>query len=104
MTFRAQATADLSTFVNVDEFGESVLIDGEAVACVLEGAGDSDGRQDGVIDQDILIHAPSSSFYRVPVVGQRFTIGEGATAREANVVGVNEDQGMVHLRLAWMDS
>ncbi len=104
MTFREQAAADLSTFLNVDEFGETVKNDGSPVVCVLEGAEDSDGRRDGVIDRDVLCHARASSFYKVPVVGQRLTFGEGAAAREYDVVGVDEDQGMVHLRLRWFDS
>ena len=52
MTFRAQATADLEVFTNTDEFGDSVDIDGVAVACVVEGNGDTPATQDGVIDQD----------------------------------------------------
>lgn len=100
MTFRAQATADLSTFTNVDEFGSSVEIDGVTVACVVEGNGDTPATQDGVIEQDTLIHVRASDLERVPKVGQRLTVDD----EQAQVVGVNEEQGMLELRLRWLDS
>lgn len=106
MTFRAQATADLSTFTNVDEFGSSVEIDGVTVACVVEGNGDTPATQDGVIEQDTLIHVPLvdkngvPTFERVPKVGQELTIDD----EKHVVVGVSEDQGMLDLRVRRYDS
>ncbi len=100
MTFRDQATADLPTFINVDEFGDIVSIDGVAVACVREDNGDTQGTGDGVINQDTIIRARTSSFYNTPVVGQRFKIDD----RQGDVVGVLEAQGIVELRIRWLDS
>lgn len=100
MTFKAQAAADLPTFLNVDEFAETVTINGEAVACVIEGNGDTDGSNEGVIDVDTLLHARADAFYKRPTVGDRLTIDE----RKADVVGVNEEQGILELRLKWFDS
>jgi len=74
------------------------------VACVFEGAEDTNGNPDGIINRDILIHARTSAFYKLPVVGQRMLIGEPQEARPADVVGVNEEQGIVELRLRWLDS
>ena len=101
MTFKDQATADLPTFVNVEEFGETVFTDGESVACVLEGNDDTEGNGEGVIDRDTIIRAPASSFYKVPVIGQRISMDDD---RQADVIAVSEDQGMVAMRVRWLDS
>lgn len=100
MTFKDQAAADLPTFLNVDEFAESVDIDGSAVYCVLEGNGDTEAPQDGVIDQDTLLYCKVSAFTELPVVGQRLTIDD----EQANVIAVDQDQGLLILRLRWYNS
>lgn len=100
MTFRAQATADLSTFLNVDEFGESVDIDGAQVDCVLEGNGDTAAPQDGVINRDTLLRARTADFAVVPRVGQRITVD----GEQADVIAAADDQGLLTLQLRWLDS
>jgi hypothetical protein len=100
VTFKEQATADLPTFLNVDEFADSVVIDGDTVACVLEGNGDTQGSDPGVTNVDTVIRARASDFYKVPVVGQRIVVDD----RPADVVAVSEDQGMLELRIRWLDS
>lgn len=100
MTFKDQATADLSTFLNVDEFADTVDIDGVEVACVLEGNGDTVGNGEGIIEQDIVIRARTESFDPVPVVGQRISVD----GRPADVIAVSDDQGLAEIRLRWLDS
>jgi hypothetical protein len=100
MTFREQATADLPTFLNVDEFANGAVIDGVVVDCVLEGNGDTQGSNEGVIDVDTIIRARVSAFDQLPVVGQRIVVD----GRPADVVAASEDQGMAEIRTRWMDS
>ena len=100
MSFKDQAARDLLTFVNDEEFGDTVVINGEPVACVLEGNDDTAGGEMGVTDVDTLLHAKASDFYSVPTVGQRIKVDE----RMADVVGVTENLGALTLRLKWLDS
>lgn len=100
MTFKDQVAADLPTFLNVEEFGDVVDIDGHQVACVQEGNGDTQDSREGVTNVDTVLFAMASAFYRVPVVGQRITVDD----RPADVVAISEDQGMLTIRLRWWDS
>jgi hypothetical protein len=106
VTFRTQAIADLPTFTNVDEFADSVDIDGVTVACVREGNGDTRATEDGVINQDTLLYVPlfdedgAPTFEHVPKVHQRLTVD----GEQAEVVGAKEEQGVLELRLRWFDS
>jgi hypothetical protein len=100
VTFREQATEDLPTFLNVDEFADTVEFDGVAVACVVEGNGDTDATEDGVINRDTLYHARASDFEVIPVVGQRLTIDDD----KGDVIAVSEDQGILEIRVRWFDS
>lgn len=100
MTFKEQATADLPTFLNVDEFADTADIDGVAVACVFDGEGDTVGSQDGIVNVDEVLYARAVDFETLPVVGQRLTIDD----EQADVVAVSEDQGIVKIRLRWFDS
>ncbi len=105
MTFKEQAALDIPTFVNTDEFAVSIIIDGERIACVLEGQEDTEASATGVINRDILMHAPTASFAALPTVGTRIIVDDGATpVKQADIVGVNEEQGIVELRLRWWDS
>lgn len=99
MSFRDQAIADLPTFVNVDEFGDTIAIDGVAMACVLVND-ETANSADGVSTLESTLYVRASDFVEAPVVRQRMTIG----ARKANVVRVNEEQGMLEIRLQWFDS
>jgi hypothetical protein len=100
VTLREQVATDLPTFLNVDEFGESIEVDGLPVTCVLDGAGDTEAPQDGVFNRDELMYVRASEFDVVPVVGQRLTIDD----EQADVIAVSEDQGMLVIRLRWFDS
>ncbi len=101
MTFRTQVLADLSTFLNADEFADTLEIDGVSVgACVVEGNGETPATDGGVENEDTLLYVRASSFELTPVVNQRITVGDKA----AHVVGVNEEQGILELHLRWFDS
>lgn len=100
MTFREQVAQDLSTFLNVDEFADSVDIDGVTVACVQDGNGDTEAPQDGVINRDTLLYLRASDLDPTPVVGQRITID----GKPADVIAVDEHQAMLVVRVRWFDS
>lgn len=100
MSFRDQALADLPTFVNVDEFGEIVSIDGDEFRVVFDGDGARVHSAEGVIDIDTVIYVRASDFYKQLVVGQQILVDD----EPANVVGVDEQHGMLVIRLRWLDS
>ncbi len=100
MTLREQVTADLSAFLNVDEFGESVDIDGSTVTCVFDPVVDTPASQEGVFNQDRTISVRAADFAERPVVTQRLTIA----GEQATVVAVDEQQGMLVIRLRWPNS
>lgn len=99
MSFRDQAIADLPTFVNVDDFGETLVVNGTAMACVLVNDEAPTGM-DGVTVLESTLYARSSDFVEAPVVRERMSIG----ARLANVIRVDEEQGMLVIRLQWYNS
>jgi hypothetical protein len=99
MSFRDQAIADLPTFLNVDEFGDTVDIDGVAMACVLVND-EVPTNMDGVTTLESTLYVRAADFIEAPVVRQRMTIG----SRQANVIRVDEEQAMLVIRLSWYDS
>jgi hypothetical protein len=100
VTFKDQAAADLSTFLNVEEFADTVDIDGDAVACVFEGNGDTRGSGEGVTERDTVVWCRASDFHALPKVDQRITID----GDQADVIEAYEDQGIFYMRLRWLDS
>jgi hypothetical protein len=98
MTFKDAATADLPTFLNVDEFANAVEIDGVPVACILDET-ETTHAADGVTVRETTLHARAADLPE-PVVDQRMQIGD----RLANVTNVDEQQGMRVIRLRWWDS
>jgi len=101
VTFKDLAAADLATFLNVNEFADSLDIDGSSVAGVLmndEAPGPAE--DDGVTQLEQTLYARAADFDQAPVVRQRLTVND----RQANVVRVDQDQGMLIIRLRWFDS
>lgn len=101
MTFRDQAAADLPTFVNVDEFGSTVNIDGAPVTCVLiadENMTISEG--DGISLLESLLYVRARDLSAAPEVRQRMTLD----GRKANVMRVDQEQGLLVIRLRWFQS
>lgn len=99
MAFRDQAIADLPAFLNVGEFGDTLDIDGVTMACVLVND-EAPTEEDGVSTLDSTLYARASDFTEEPAVRQRMTIGN----RVANVVRVDEEQGMLVIHLRWYNS
>jgi hypothetical protein len=99
MSLRDQVIADLPTFLDVGEFGDTVDIDGIAMACVLVND-DAPTDDVGVEVLESTLYARASDFVQLPVVRQRLTVG----TRQANVTRVDEEQGMLVVRLRWFDS
>lgn len=101
MTFKEQAIADLPTFLSVDEFADTLDIDGVSMAGVLM-ADEVMGPpgDDGVSQLEQTLHVRASDFEEAPVVRQRLTINE----RPADVLGVDVQQGLLVIRLRWWDS
>lgn len=99
MAFRDQVIADLPTFLNVGEFGDTIAIDCVPMACVLvndEAPTDDEGVS--VLESTLLARA--ADFAVEPEVRQRLSVGD----RQANVTRVDEEQGMLVIRLRWFDS
>ena len=98
MSFKEQAIADFSTFLNVEEFGDTVDFDGVPMACVhVDDEAPSTGE--GITALESTLTTEASNFDTIPVVRQRVTIdGEQAT-----VTRVDEEQGLVVLRLSWYE-
>lgn len=99
MSFRDQAIADLPTFVNVDEFGDTREVNGVTMACVLVNDEAPTGM-DGVTVLESTLYARASDFLSPPAVRERMSID----ARLANVIRVDEEQGMLVIRLQWFNS
>lgn len=101
MTFKDQALADLPTFLNVDEFADTVDVDGVTMAGVLladEAMGPP--QDDGVTQLEQTLHVASSGFDVTPVARQRIVVND----RQADVLRVDEQQGLLVIRLRWFDS
>lgn len=98
MTFKAAALADLPTFLNVSEFADTVDIDGVPLRCVLDET-ETTHSAEGVTLRESTLRVRVSDL-AMPVVDQRMEIGEAL----ANVVNVDEEQGMWVIRLRWFDS
>lgn len=100
MSFRDQAIADLPAFTNVDEFGETISIDGTPMACVLVNDEASNNAQDGLSFLESTLYVKASDLPAKPEVRERMSIGD----RLANVTRVDEEQGMLVIRLQWNES
>jgi hypothetical protein len=107
--FRDQLAVDVSaTFLNSEEFGEAVVVDGVTVTGILEadttqGDGAVGGRAGGdsyeasFVRQQTL-HVASTDLAR-PEDGQSLTLGSGLTAVAWYVRQVDEAEGMLSIRL-----
>ena len=96
-SFLEQVSSDLdSVFMNTGEFAELHVIDGSyEVACVLDET-EVVHTAEGVTLLQTVLRVPATSL-AAPVVGQRMTID----ARPADVVSVDEEQGLRVIRLQW---
>lgn len=99
MSLRDQVIADLPTFTNVGEFGSTLSIDGVPMTCVLVND-EAPTDDEGVSVLESTLYAPAAGFTAEPQVRQRMDIG----GRQANVVRVDDDQGMLAIRLRWFES
>lgn len=104
MDFRAQATADLATFTNVGEFGETVLIDGDPVVCVLVEDEDKHDQLDGIAVIESTMYVEQSDFFKPPAVRERLALRVADIDRQADVIRVDNEQGMYVIRLRWWNS
>lgn len=101
VTFKDQLLADLPTFFNVDEFADSLDIDGVTVAGVLDvDEAPGSAADDGVTHLEQTLYAKASDFVETPVVRQRMVVD----GRQANVTHVDQQGEVLIIRLLWMDS
>ena len=108
MTFRDQATADLATMHNVDEFAISLSINGgSAVDCILDEELAKTSAE-GTREWDATLYVPAASLPTAPVVDQRLELAGdklgGNGRRSAIVVHTNTIHDERILRLRWFDS
>lgn len=99
MSLKDQVTADLPTFLNVGEFGVSIVIDGAAVTCVLVND-EAPTDFEGVSVLESTLYARGVDFAQGPVVRQRMTVD----GRQANVMRIDDNQGMLTIKLRWYNS
>lgn len=99
MSFKEQAIADLPSFLDVGEFGDTVEIDGVTMACVLDDD-EAPNSGDGLSVLEATLYVRAEDFVDPPVERQRLTVG----GREWNITRVDEEQGMLLLRLQWFNS
>jgi len=102
--FRDQLDLDESIFLNEEEFGESLTIDG-VVCTVVQDANLADkrarGQQDieGVFTSRLVLHLRSDALAARPVEGQRLALGTGASIRHWYCRHVSEAEGMMEIAL-----
>jgi hypothetical protein len=105
MTFRAQAIADLPVFLNTTEFADTLLLEGDSVACVLVEDETERDPIDGVTALEGTLYARVSDLFDPPIVQQRLSIRDAlGNDRQANVLRVDNEQGMWVIRLRWFNS
>jgi hypothetical protein len=113
MNFFDQATADLSSMHNVDEFARFLSINkvGEsgatAVACILDEELAPVMSADGVREWDATLYVPAASLPEEPVIDQRFElVGDSLVGGSKSVIVVHTNT--IHnervIRLRWFDS
>lgn len=102
MTFQAQLAADLATFLNPGEFGAVRDVDGREVPCVLEEntLDLADMAMEGVYVSEFKLYLRTADVVAVPVITQRMSIA----GKQATVVHVDEEMGMLTIRLRWFES
>lgn len=101
--FRDQLAADLATFLNLDEFGEALVIDGVTVTAVRDDDLTIERTQgppqvEGVFASRTILHLRSTAITR-PVEGQRMALGTGAALERWYVTQVSEAEGILEVTL-----
>lgn len=107
--FRDQLALDRdAVFLNIEEFGEPVVITVEGGAPVTVTAVRDDDlttprtrgpdEAEGVFARRTVLHLAAGLITR-PVEGQRLTLGSGAAAERWYVVRVSEAEGMLEVAL-----
>lgn len=104
--FTDQLAADLSTFLNVDEFAAEHTIDGATVDAVLDESdqlsigGQARGADFmGVSDLEFTIYARSTEIGPF-AIDQRITVD----GRQANVIATRDEHGLRIVRARWWQS
>lgn len=98
MTLRAQLALDRATFLNPEEFGEEIVIDGVAVTAVRDDdliiERTQGPRAEGAFAKRRVFHL-ASGLITTPVEGQRVDVGDARWYVEQ----VSEAEGMLELTL-----
>ncbi|MFH1834011.1 MAG: hypothetical protein ABH877_03215 [bacterium] len=105
MAFRDQLLADISAvFLNADEFGEALIIDGTTVTAVVDEDQTAPHTMgppeigDSVFTRRKRVFVAAGLLTR-PVEGQQLTLGSGAAAEKWYVRHVSEAEGMLEIEL-----
>lgn len=86
MTFKDCVAADIkAVFLNQEEFGESHLINGKSMICVVDGnevversrKQTEKGRIDGIYERQIMLYVSREDFGRMPAIGAVMTVDSG---------------------------
>lgn len=86
MTFKDAIAADIKTvFLNPEEFGETHMIDGRTMVCIIDGnevverskKQTEKGRIDGIYERQIMLYVSREQFGRMPAIGAVVTVDSG---------------------------
>ncbi len=104
MTLRDQLLLDQAVFLNEDDFGETVVIDGVSIVAVVDDDFTDEQTRGpseievGVFARHKRLHFATGQIDR-PVEGQRPILGTGATAEKWYVRRCTEAEGMLEVVL-----
>lgn len=95
---------DLDTFINMDEFADNHVINGETIKCVVdtdlfdERSTQAGDRSGGVFKDTISIFIKMSDIEK-PIIGEMMTVDD----EDYRVVEVKENMGMYEIELSQYD-
>ena len=106
MTLAQDIVADLPTFLNVDEFGQTSTVGvddygGVAAKIVMQADEDSSPDEaDGIENLESTVFVRAADLPALPVVRSRMVID----GQKYDVRRVDQQQGMLVIRLRWLNS
>lgn len=88
-----------STFINIDEFAEEMMINGNSVNVVIDGESlkkyNLKSDAEGLARGELLFYAPVSSFLEEPFIDGTIEVNN----RPCTIIDLKEDEGMYEIIL-----
>jgi len=96
MTLKESMAADISTFLNLDEFAELHTLNNKEVACIIDkDSSKTKSLQDGVWIDSAVVYVKFSDYGKRPAIGSLLVVD---TKRHI-VVGLNENNGILEITI-----